>query len=397
VASEENYVKLWNVAKGKQEAIAFKGHTDRVLSIAFSPDGKTLATGSEDETVKLWNIFTGQELLTLQANIGSVRSVGFAPDGKTLVTGHWRDDRREIKLWHSARDEEILIQSMSPTARTLFEEAKGLARKENLEGVIGKLQELKALDSNLNFEPKAEALRLTIQDLLEVGRKLAGEQKFEDAVVKFERVRELNPQLNIEPQAEVQRSFMMACQPLITEGEKHIMQGWDYRRQNDDQRALAEFQRGIELLVKPFDKGYPPSPMLIETYLECGVISFAQGEYEQAVNYWKKATEVKPDDPRAYSNIGFAYYELNQLDEAITQWKFAVNSNSQFDEVWAGLGIALYDKGQTEEAIAAYQKALEIDSNFVSVEWLRDSRSWSEKSLRSVTKLLQVIAKPSMY
>ena len=63
------------------------GHTDSVYTVAFSPDGKTLASGSDDDTARLWDVVTGQHKQTLAGRASFVKSVAFSPDGKTLATG----------------------------------------------------------------------------------------------------------------------------------------------------------------------------------------------------------------------------------------------------------------------------------------------------------------------
>jgi WD40 repeat protein len=81
--SFDRTIKLWDMATGK-EITTFEGHKSSVDSVAFSPDGKLLGSGSNDRTVKLWDLATGRELTTIGFG-GSVSSVAFSPDSKTLA------------------------------------------------------------------------------------------------------------------------------------------------------------------------------------------------------------------------------------------------------------------------------------------------------------------------
>jgi WD40 repeat protein len=75
---------------------SFAGHCDTVTSVAISPDGKTLASGSSDNTIKIWDVGTGDLIRTLEGHGGKVQSVAISPDGKTLASG---SEDNTIKIW----------------------------------------------------------------------------------------------------------------------------------------------------------------------------------------------------------------------------------------------------------------------------------------------------------
>ncbi|MCX4633089.1 trypsin-like peptidase domain-containing protein [Streptomyces sp. NBC_01443] len=94
-ASADKTVRLWNVTTGKTRR-TLTGHINAVNSVAFSPDGKTLATASTDKTARLWNLSTGKTRKTLTGHTNSLLAVAFSPDGKTLATA---SDDQTARLW----------------------------------------------------------------------------------------------------------------------------------------------------------------------------------------------------------------------------------------------------------------------------------------------------------
>jgi WD40 repeat protein len=88
-------IYLWQVATG-QRILTYEGHIGWVMSVAFSPDGHTLASASMDRTVKLWNISTGQCQKTLRGHSSGVTSVAFSPNGQILASG---SHDQTVRLW----------------------------------------------------------------------------------------------------------------------------------------------------------------------------------------------------------------------------------------------------------------------------------------------------------
>ncbi|MDR1152846.1 MAG: pentapeptide repeat-containing protein, partial [Bifidobacteriaceae bacterium] len=103
--SDDETVRLWDPTTGDTTA-TLHGHTGWLRAVAWSPDGTTLATGSRDETVRLWDTTTGKTTTTLHGHTDWVRAVAWSPDGTTLATG---SDDGTVRLWNVATGETIAI------------------------------------------------------------------------------------------------------------------------------------------------------------------------------------------------------------------------------------------------------------------------------------------------
>ena len=98
-ASSDKTLRIWNAAKGTCLR-TLTGHTNTVWSVAFSPDGKTLASASDDKTLRIWDTAKGTCLRTLRGHTSYVRSVAFSPDGKTIASA---SEDKTLRIWDAAK------------------------------------------------------------------------------------------------------------------------------------------------------------------------------------------------------------------------------------------------------------------------------------------------------
>jgi len=101
---DDKTIRIWDSASG-DELITLRGHDDWICSVAFSPDGKRIISGSGDHTIKVWDSATGAELMTLRGHDKDVYSVAFSPDGKRIASG---SIDKTIRVWNAATGEELM-------------------------------------------------------------------------------------------------------------------------------------------------------------------------------------------------------------------------------------------------------------------------------------------------
>jgi hypothetical protein len=163
----DHTVKLWDAATG-QETRELQTYSGVILCLAFSPDGRRLLCSGCDPTVRMWDTGTGQEILTLQGHKRRVHEVAFSPDGRRVASASGDDT---VKVWDATE--------LSSEARTVYE-ARGL-----VEWLFGR---------SLSPDAVAAALRRD-QSITEPVREeaLTWVEPFERVQVRAEAARALKP------------------------------------------------------------------------------------------------------------------------------------------------------------------------------------------------------------
>ena len=104
-ASFDNTARIWDATTG-QQVMQLNGHADRLRYAAFSPDGLRVVTASHDKTARIWDAVTGRQIVQLNGHTDAVRSATFSSDGSRVVTGSYDGTAR---IWDAATGKQLTL------------------------------------------------------------------------------------------------------------------------------------------------------------------------------------------------------------------------------------------------------------------------------------------------
>jgi WD40 repeat protein len=140
---EDTSVKVWDATTG-DELYTLEGHPVRVWALAFSPDSSLLATGGYQGVVKLWDLASGKEMYTLPSQVTTVGMMAFSPDGTELVTGG-----ESLRVWYVATGTERLTLGDQRSRLAISADGRHLYAGAGTDGVVRvyvlRLEDAKAL------------------------------------------------------------------------------------------------------------------------------------------------------------------------------------------------------------------------------------------------------------
>jgi WD40 repeat protein len=301
--------KVWDPSTGR-ELYQLRGHTSVVNSVAYSPDGRRLATASDDGTIKLWDTGTGQEVFTLRGHTSRVLCVAFSPDGRRIVSG---SSDQTAKVWDvDASRAEVLSRREAVAQAASGESFLQAGRWDQAAAALTRALTLKVDNSRLR---------------LARGQALAGLGQFPQAEADFAEVIRRQPQ-----------DLQVRCYHVLSLLEMGDQAG--LRRACSD--LLGEFGTATDPLVANNVARY--------CLLGPGAVADCAAPVRLAELALNGAAEAQK--PNFLNALGAALYRAGRFEESVRRLEEGIRKRGgeSLPQDWAFLALAHHRLGRHAEA-----------------------------------------------
>jgi WD40 repeat protein/tetratricopeptide (TPR) repeat protein len=347
--SHDGRVTLWNLSTKSATATIHAHQNSWVASVALSPDGKTMATASNDFTIKLWDVAT-TELRAVGQHRAPVWSVAVSPDGTLLASG---STDGTVKLWDvSTGQERMAITSHAGSVLAVAFPPDGKAVAARMHDGTVKLWDLVTGQERATFRhPGPESMAFSHD-----GRMLATTGEKGDVLLWMA----------------ANESEVLAQSSVFDDREaaacNHLYEAQRLLGRNHFRDAERTFRSALQLYEElcadyPQEIEFRRNLAVIHTWLGW-ILRSGRHSAEEAIACCRKAILLDPNNSICRNNLGAILYERGDVDEAIACYKMAVTIDSKNAFARHNLGFALGAQGKLDEAIACYDKLIELEPNY---------------------------------
>ncbi|MGK7946969.1 MAG: caspase family protein [Microcystaceae cyanobacterium] len=416
----ENYSVLLETVEQTPRQSTFRGHQDYVRSVAFSPDGRYIVSGSDDKTIKVWDRVNGGEaaIHTFRGHQNYVRSVAFSPDGRYIVSGSWDNT---IKVWRAAwqdwvayacgwlrldpdfalpasgkesEQEQLALDGAvkacmdvggwQPEEKADFLVRQGLAiarTKKDIEDIKEPIQKFKKAQ---RFNPELDlrdneqkVITYVEQRLIAVSRQQAEEGNLKTVKAKLNKLKKLNsdhPELNIPKlRTELMTTIALA---YLEEAERLAIIG-------ATKSAQAKFTE-LEQLIKAekLDKQDIYREDLAESFVEKGAEIAQLGSIKGTMLLYEQAQKIDPYleiDAQSWNILCWFGGIYGYAQDVLDACEQAVNKASDEDKTsWQdSRGLVRALTGDRKGAISDFQAFVQDENK--DIEYRNTRQKWIEQ------------------
>jgi hypothetical protein len=315
--SGDKTVKLWDAVTGTEIA-TLQGHSNRIYSVAFGLHGRWLVSGSADRTAKIWDVTNRLENNTLCGHKGTVWSVGLSPDGKRITTaGHGI-----IKMWDIDTGSELITLGRQAGVYTVAFSPDGRRIVSGGMGSGSSDATIKVWESTAPVEGY-EARRSGVAARERVNRLYQDHGLYAEVIDTLKTDEALD---------------VSVCKLALQIANARRWEDEDTRSGENAESLLAEC---LPILISP---GRDAS------------------DYKTALEKTKRVLQLSPDNPMAQAALGAAQYRVGAYKDALETLRRCGNENTDDlnRAIVAFTAMALHQLGQQEEAMSALERLREL-------------------------------------